>query len=137
KSDSSGSGSGSKTSSSGSGTPPPSGTTGTPPPSGTTGTPPSSGTTGTSPPSPSPNPTPTPSPSTICPNGEKPAANGNCPTSSPPAPKTIFKGPTQIQNCQAAGFVNLVECQQIMNIKNIHNTTVRGSTIAVGTPSAT
>jgi len=124
-----GEGSNSGSGSGGSGTPsspsggggnsPPSGTTGTTPggttgttPGGTTGTTPG-GTTGTTPPS------------------------GTIPQVVTPPPQTIIKGPIQQQNCAASGIVALVQCEQIMNIKNIHNTVVRGSNYAVGAPGAT
>jgi hypothetical protein len=37
----------------------------------------------------------------------------------------------------ASGIVALVSCQQIMNIKNIHNAVVRGCNIAIGVPGTT
>jgi hypothetical protein len=55
----------------------------------------------------------------------------------PPPPGPTFKGPTQIQGCTATGIVALNDCTQIMNIKNVHSTTVKGSNLVVGTPSTT
>jgi hypothetical protein len=57
-------------------------------------------------------------------------------TGTPPQqqPTTTIKGPIQLQECAASGIVALVDCQQVMNIKNIHNTVVRGSNYAIGAP---
>src|SRR5436309_1827718 len=58
-------------------------------------------------------------------NGGDCAYTGPTPqTTPPPTPGPTFKGPTQIQDCSAAGIVALNQCEQVMNIKNVHSTTV-------------
>jgi hypothetical protein len=57
------------------------------------------------------------------------------PPGTPPRQQPLtIKGPMQQQLCAASGVVALVDCQQVMNIKNIHNTVVRGSNYAIGAP---
>lgn len=49
----------------------------------------------------------------------------------------MLKGQIQQQICQGAGDIVSVQCQQILNVKNIHTTTVKGSNIRIGAPGLT